>query len=350
MKKLLLLMVVLVAGISAWAQRQVSGRVTDARDNSPLPGVSVNVKGTNTGTTTDENGQYRIAAPVNSTLVFSIVGFTTKESIVTDNDVIIINTAMDVAQRNLQEVVVTGYTTQNKRQITGSVAKVNGNEVRLQPIGSFDKALQGKVAGVLAQSQSGQPGAAAVVTIRGKGSINGSNTPLYIVDGVQVNAADFATINPSDIESYNILKDASSTSIYGSRGANGVIVITTKRGASGKTRINYDFQYGWSQLPENKLGLMNSAQKLNYEVNYDRPDGMNYFGWTQTDIDSLSKIDNRLDKVLFRKGKTQQHQLSASGGNDKTRFYLSGSIFDQEGIVLTTGLKRYTGRANIENT
>lgn len=350
MKKQLLVMFLMTATVISWAQRQVSGRVTDARDNSPLQGVSVNVRGTNTGTATDATGQYRISAPVNSVLVFSIVGFSTKEVTVPDNDVIIINTVMDVAQRNLQEVVVTGYTIQNKRQVTGSVAKVSGNEIRLQPVGSFDKALQGKVAGVLSQSQSGQPGAAAVVTIRGKGSINGSNTPLYIVDGVQVNAADFATINPSDIESYNILKDASSTSIYGSRGANGVIVITTKRGTAGNTRINYDFQYGFSQLPENKLGLMNSAEKINYELNYDRPAGMNPFGWTQEQADSLSIIDNRLDEIIFTKGKTQQHQLSASGGNDRTRFYLSGSIFDQEGIVLTTGLKRYTGRANIENT
>ena len=351
MKKLLLLMLVILPGLCVWAQRQVSGRVTDARDNSPIPGASVNVKGTNTGTTTDENGEYRVSAPVNAVLVFSVVGFSSKEIPVTESDVIIINTSLEIASGNLQEVVVTGYTTQNKRQVTGSVARVSGNEIRLQPVGSFDKALQGKVAGVLAQSQTGQPGAAAVVTIRGKGSINGSNTPLYIVDGVQVNAADFATINPSDIESYNILKDASSTAIYGSRGANGVIVITTKRGAIGKTRINYDFQYGFSELPESKLGLMNSAQKLDYEVNYDRPDyGMNFFGWSPAEIDSLSKIDNQLDKILFRKGKTQQHQLSASGGNDKTRFYLSGSLFDQEGIVLTTGLKRYTGRANIENT
>ena len=203
---------------------------------------------------------------------------------------------------------------------------------------------------MLAQSQTGQPGAAAVVTIRGKGSINGSNTPLYIIDGVQVNAADFASINPSDIESYNVLKDASSTSIYGSRGANGVIVITTKRGAVGRTRINYDFQYGSSALPENNMKLMNSAQKLDYELNYDRPDGKNPFGWTPADVDSLSKIDNRLDDILFRRGVMQQHTLSASGGNDRTRFFLSGSVFDQQGIVLETGLKRYTGRANLENT
>ena len=351
MKKVLLVLTIFLTGYSlAFAQRQVSGKVTDARDNSPLSGVSVNVKGTSTGTTTGADGEFRINAAVNSVLVFSSVGFTTKELTVPDDEVIVINVSLEFSSNNLQEVVVTGYTIQNKRQVTGSVAKVAGNEIRLQPIGSFDKALQGKVPGLLAQSQTGQPGAAAVVTIRGKGSINGSNTPLYIIDGVQVNAADFASINPSDIESYNVLKDASSTSIYGSRGANGVIVITTKRGAVGRTRINYDFQYGSSALPENNMKLMNSAQKLDYELNYDRPDGKNPFGWTPADVDSLSKIDNRLDDILFRRGVMQQHTLSASGGNDRTRFFLSGSVFDQQGIVLETGLKRYTGRANLENT
>jgi TonB-dependent SusC/RagA subfamily outer membrane receptor len=182
-----------------------------------------------------------------------------------------LNVVLEQSLRSLTEVVINGYATQNKRQVAGSIAKLSGEEVKLTPLGSFDKALQGRVPGLLSQSQSGQPGAAAVVTIRGKGSINGSNTPLYIIDGVQVNAADFATINPGDIESYNILKDASSTSIYGSRGANGVIVITTKKGVSGQTRVDYDFQYGWSQLPTNKLKLMTSAEKLQYEF-YDRPD------------------------------------------------------------------------------
>jgi TonB-dependent SusC/RagA subfamily outer membrane receptor len=190
-------------------------------------------------------------------------------------------------------------------------------------------------------AQHQQPGAAAEVTIRGKGSINGTNTPLYIIDGIQVNAADFATINPGDIESYTVLKDASSTSIYGSRGANGVIVITTKKGRAGQTVVNYDFQYGYSELPNNPLELMNSKEKLQYEF-YDRPDfGSNYFGWTDAEVDSLSKIRSTIEESLFRKGITQQHQVSASGGNDKTRFYLSGSLFNQQGIVLTTGETLY---------
>lgn len=330
------------------AQQEVSGRVTDARDGTAISGVSVNVKGKKTGTTTDADGRYTLSVPAGTILVFTSIGFNDKELTVGNNATL--NASLDVAQKGLQEVVVTGYGSRSRRQVAGSIAKVDGEEVKLQPVGSLDKLLQGKVPGLLSQSQSGQPGAAANVSIRGKGSINGSNFPLYIIDGVQVNSADFATLNPADIESYNVLKDASSTSIYGSRGANGVIVITTKRGSPGKTNVNYDFQYGISELPKNNLRLMNSAQKLDYEVNYDRPDGMNPFGWTVFEIDSLKKIDNRLDRVLFRQGKTQQHQLSVSGGNDKTRFYLSGSVFDQEGIVLTTGLKRYTGRINLENS
>ena len=345
-KRFLLLAIVCIAFFSVNAQREVTGRVTDA-NGAPLVGVSVNIKGTSKGTATGPDGSFKLSAAPDNVIVFTIIGFADKE-VRADNPSLTV--VMEQSQRSLTEVVINGYAPQNKRQVAGSIAKLSGDEVKLTPIGSFDKALQGRVPGLLSQSQSGQPGAAAVVTIRGKGSINGSNTPLYIIDGIQVNAADFATINPGDIESYNILKDATSTSIYGSRGANGVIVITTKKGVSGKTQVNYDFQYGWSQLPTNKLKLMNSPEKLQYEF-YDRPDyGPNPFGWTPDEVDSLGKLDYDIENILFHKGKTQQHQLSVSGGNDKTHFYLSGSIFDQDGVVVTTGLKRYTGRINIDNS
>ena len=345
-KRILLLAIVGIAFFSVNAQREVTGRVTDA-NGGPLVGVSVNIKGTSKGTATGPDGSFKLLATPDNVIVFTIIGYADKE-VTADNTSLTV--VMEQSQRSLTEVVINGYAPQNKRQVAGSIAKLSGDEVKLTPIGSFDKALQGRVPGLLSQSQSGQPGAAAVVTIRGKGSINGSNTPLYIIDGIQVNAADFATINPGDIESYNILKDATSTSIYGSRGANGVIVITTKKGVNGKTQVNYDFQYGWSQLPTNKLELMNSAEKLQYEF-YDRPDyGPNPFGWTPDEVDSLGKLDYDIENILFHKGKTQQHQLSVSGGNDKTHFYLSGSIFDQDGVVITTGLKRYTGRINIDNS
>jgi TonB-linked SusC/RagA family outer membrane protein len=339
----------MICAVYSWAQtRTVTGRVTDQRNGQPLPGVTVTAKGTNVSTSTEPDGSFRLTIPESANvLVFTSVGFAAFEAPVTGGELTV---QMSVGTNSLSEVIVTGYTTANKRQVAGSVTRMAADEISLQPIGSFDKALQGKIPGLLSQSQTGQPGAAAVVVIRGKGSINGTNTPLYIVDGIQVNAGDFATINPGDIETFTVLKDASSTAIYGSRGANGVIVISTKRGSQGATKVNYDLQYGWSELPPNRLELMNSKEKLQYEF-YDRDFyGPNPFGWSPDLVDSLSQVNNHIEEQLFHKGITQQHQLSASGGNERTRFYISGSIFDQEGLVRTTSLRRYTGRANLENT
>jgi TonB-dependent starch-binding outer membrane protein SusC len=349
MQKTLLLVLLTLSALHSFSQtKSVSGSVTDQRNGQPVAGVTVTAKGTDVSTTTQPDGTFRFSIPsAVNTLVFSSIGYETFEAEVGSGT---LSVQLNISRSSLSEVVITGYTTANKRQVAGSVTKLAGEEIKLQPVGSFDKALQGKVAGLLSQSQSGQPGAPADVTIRGKGSINGTNTPLYIVDGLQVNAADFASINPGDIETFNVLKDASATAIYGSRGANGVIVITTKRGAAGQTKIDYDFQYGYSELPKNRLELMNSKEKLQYEF-YDRPDyGTNPIGWLPDQVDSLSKVENHILESLFHKGITQQHQVSASGGNDKTRFYLSGSIYDQQGIVRTTGLKRYTGRANIDHS
>lgn len=350
MRRPLLFVLAMLCALYSFSQsKTVTGTVTDSRDGQPLAGVTVTVKGTSNSTTSQPDGSFSISAPANATtLVFSSVGYQALEAPIGTG---VVNVQLNIGQNTLSEVVITGYAVQNKRQVAGSISRIKADEIKLQPIGSFDKALQGKIPGLLSQSMSGQPGAPATVTIRGKGSINGSNTPLFIMDGVQINSADFATINPSDIETYTVLKDASSTAIYGSRGANGVIVITTRRGSAGKTKINYDFQYGYSELPKNRLALMDSKEKLDYELNYNRRGrGKNPFRWRPSQIDSLGRIDNNLDEILFRKGKTQQHTLSASGGNDKTRFFLSGSIFDQEGVVLATGLKRYTGRANVENS
>lgn len=328
------------------AQQVVQGRVT-ASSGIPLAGVSVSIKGSDAGTSTDSDGRYRINAPTNAILVFTIVGYTPKE---VGANAGTIDVTLEPVVANLQEVVVTGYTTQTRRQYTGSIAKISGSDVNLQPIGSFDQMLQGRSPGLLIQSQSGQPGSAASVTIRGKGSVLGGTQPLYIVDGIQVTGADFQGINPADIETYNVLKDAVATAQYGSRGANGVIVITTKRGRNAKTRLSYDFQYGTQTLPKSQLELMNAKEKLDYELYYDRPDGLNPFGWSPDDVDSLSKIVANWDEAVFRKARTQQHVLSASGGNDKTRFFISGSIFDQQGLVRATSLRRYTGRVNLDHT
>jgi len=350
MKRLFLLMAVVLAASSfVQAQRDVTGKVNDSRDGSALPGVSVQVKGARTGTVTDQEGRFRITAPANAVLVFSNIGFESQEVNASASPINI--TLKFAQQKSLQEVVITGYSTQTRREATAAVGKLSGEEVKLQPIASFDQLLQGKVAGVLIQSQSGQPGSSASnITIRGKGSVLASTQPLFIVDGVQVTGADFQSINPADIESYNILKDAVATSQYGSRGANGVIVLTTRRGSNTKTRITYDYQYGTGRLPENKLKLMNSEEKINFELNYDHPYGMNFFGWTQAESDSLAKVNANWEEIMFRKARTQQHVITASGGNDKTKFFISGSVFDQQGTVVATGLKRYTGRLNIDHT
>lgn len=211
--------------------------------------------------------------------------------------------------------MVTGYNTQSRREATAALSKVSGETVKFQPVATFDQMLTGKAPGVLIQSQSGQPGASASnITIRGKGSVLASTQPLFIVDGIQVTGADFQSINPADIETYTVLKDAIATSQYGSRGANGVIVVSTKRGANSKTKINYDYQYGVGSLPENKLKLMNSAEKILFETTYDHPYGMNFFGWTDEEADSLSKVNANWEEVMFRKAKTQQHILSLTGG------------------------------------
>lgn len=348
MKHLTLAIIFICCFLPSFAQKTISGRVTDALDGSPLSSVSVNIAGTSTGTSTDSEGRYSLRATDNAILIFSRVDY---------SDVSInagananVDVGMQLIRKNLQEVVLTGYNTQSRRQSTSSISRISGDDVKTQPIGSFEQMLQGRSPGILIQSQSGQPGSAATVTIRGKGSVLGSTDPLYIMDGVQISGSDFQSINPSDIETYNVLKDAMGTAQYGSRGANGVIVITTKRGSNQKTKINYDFQYGQAELPVSKLKLMSSAEKIDYELNYDRPDGMNPFGWTDEEADSLSKVNSNLREALFRKSTTVQHQLSLAGGNDKTRFFISGSLFDQEGIVITTGLKRYSGRINLDHT
>lgn len=339
--KILLLLV--FAGSIVFAQnRMVSGKVTGQEDGMPVPGVNVIVKGTTSGTTTDVNGNYTVSVPGdNASLIFSFIGFANVEVVVGTQTNIDVQLAADATQ--LAEVVVVGYTTQNKREISGSIAAVKGEHVGKVPLGSFDQALQGQVAGVLIQANSGQPGAPAAVRIRGTGSLNGNNQPLYILDGVEITAADFSTLNPSDFENISVLKDAISTSIYGSRGASGVIVITSKKGRTTTPRINYDVQYGFSSPPESKLQLMNSSEKLDYELANGNP-----FGWTNAEIENLRKINTDWNKVFFQTGKTQNHTLSVSGLSDKTSYFISGSVFDQTATVVNTLLKRYTGRINIE--
>jgi TonB-linked SusC/RagA family outer membrane protein len=323
------------------AQTQVSGRVR-GENGAPIPGVTVTVRGTNTTVATDESGNFSISAPANSTLVFSFVGYQNIERRVSDGvtDIVLVQ-----GDSNLQEVVVTGYTTIQRRKFSAATSTVPPAEVRRQPFGSFDQALQGQASGVSVVANSGQPGANAVVRIRGNGSISGSNTPLYVMDGIEISAADFSSLNQGDFERVEVLKDAVATAMYGSRGANGVIVITTRRGRAGQIQLNYDAQLGTSDLPKDRLELMNSAQKIEYELQRGNP-----YGWTPAEADSLSKVNFSWKDALFQRGVTHQHMLSAAGGSQASRFFASLSYMDQEGIVKTTGLKRYTARINVDNT
>ena len=342
-KKLLFIMVFLCCSYVSFGQtKNITGKVTAQGDGLPLPGVTVTVKGTTTTTQTDARGVFAMAVPSGAkVLVFSYIGFKIEEATITNG---VIGVVLQEDQQSLSEVIVTGYTAQNKRSVTGSIASIKSKDVGNVPIASFDQALQGRAAGVLVASNSGQPGASAAITIRGRGTLSGSTTPLYILDGVEITAGDFATLNPLDFDSFSILKDAVSTSQYGSRGANGVVVITSKQGKIGKPLITYDLQLGRSRAPENKLKVMNTEQKLDYELANGNPNE-----WTDEEIAAFRLIDTDWEDVLFQTGTTRSHNLSVSGGTDKTRYLISGNAFNQSGTVPTTKLKRYTGRVNVSS-
>jgi TonB-dependent starch-binding outer membrane protein SusC len=345
MKKLLLLSwgVLLLCITQLYAQtRTVTGKVTAQSDGLPIPGVSVTVKGTTTGTQTDANGNFSLNAPNSArVLVFTYIGFKPQEVVIASGT---LGVVLQEDQKSLSEVVITGYQTQSRREVSGSIATVNAAQVAQVPIASFDQALQGRAAGVLVTANSGQPGSSAVITIRGNGSINGSTTPLYILDGIEITARDFSTLNPNDFATFNILKDAAATSQYGSRGSNGVVVVTSKQGLAGRPVIRYDLQLGRSLAPENKLKVMNTEQKLDYELVNGNPNG-----WSDDEIAAFRNINTDWADVLFKKGTTKSHNLSVSGGADKTKYLISGSLFDQSGTVPTTKLKRYNGRVNLSS-
>ena len=343
-KKLLLSFCAMVfASLTLLAQNTtVTGKVTDSQTGTPLSGVTISLNGKGLGVT-KADGTYSVVVPSSAKkLTLSYVGFDDQQITVGST---LLNIKLVPGEKSLNEVVVTGYQALQKRQVTGAISTVKAEAFKNTPIGSFDQMLQGQASGALIQANSGQPGAAARVIIRGVGSVNGTTEPLYILDGVQISAANFSSINPNDFESISLLKDASTTAQYGSRGANGVIVITSKQGKSGKTKFEYNAQYGQSRFPVNKLEVMNTNQKLDYEIARGNP-----YGWTTTELDSLRKINTNWQDEITQTGITNNHQLSASGGNDKTSFFVSGALFNQSGTIQKTGLKRYSGRMNITHS
>ena len=316
-------------------QKTVSGTVTD-KSGQPLPGVTVIIKGTSQGTVTDADGKYSLSnIPGDATLVFSFVGMRPQEAIVASKTSIDIT--MEVDAIGLDEVVAVGYGTVKKSDITGSISSVSSEKVvQVKAISNIAQALQGQTAGVQVNQRSGQPGESMSIKIRGTNSISAGNDPLYVVDGMPLNSLS-AQLNPNDIESIEILKDASSTAIYGSRGANGVIMITTKSGNEGKTKIVYDAYVGVQSLRK-KMDLVNAKEFAQLQNEVATNDGTN-LPWTQTQIEALGEGTDWQD-LVYRNALVQNHNLSFSGGAKNTKFYTSFGYFDQNGIILNSGVKR----------
>lgn len=335
----------------------ITGKITD-EEGVPMLGVNIQVKGGGNRAISDQNGNYRIEVPqMGVTLVYSYIGFAAQEYKAVAK---VRNIVMKATSKNLDGVVVIGYGAVKKEDLTGSVGQVDMKDLLEAPVGSFDGALAGRVAGVQVSSSDGQPGGAPNIVIRGAGSLTQSTTPLYVIDGFPIEDPDNAAINPEEIESMNILKDASATAIYGSRGANGVIIIQTKKGKIGKPVITVNSSVGFNEVPKT-IEMMTPWEFVNLqmEIYEDRtreiymradldPSNASYDpnGRTFEDYRNMKGID--WQNLMFRKSLTQIHNIAVRGGNRNTKYSLSGSIFDQNGIIINTGSKRYQGRLTID--
>ncbi|WP_128544484.1 SusC/RagA family TonB-linked outer membrane protein [Larkinella soli] len=383
--------------ISAWAQdRRITGRVLDGNDNNPLPGVNVVVKGTQTGVVSDADGRFTLNVPTNqNVLTISAIGFTTQDLTIGNRTDLTVTLQPDI--KTLSEVIVTGYGTQSKKDITGAVATVDAKQLLSVPATNVGQALQGRVAGVQVGNEN-SPGGGVMVRIRGFGTIN-DNSPLYVIDGTPTKG-NLNTLNLNDIESIQVLKDASAASIYGSRAGNGVVIITTKRGKAGKPKFTYDAYYG-IQRPGKFLDMLNTNEYaqlvwesrrnsgavaangnplhsqfgngatptipdyvfpsgasegdprlardangnyINYSNNIDSPD-FNKNKWL---ITKANKQGTNWFDEIFNPAPIQNHQLGVSGGTEAGRYAMSVNYFNQEGIMKYTGYKRYSLRANTE--
>ena len=332
-------------GLSLSAQEttvKVSGVITSAEDGLPVIGAAV-IVGPGVGVSADFDGNYSIEVAPGTELTFTSIGFIDAKVVVPQGETFVYDVVLQVESMVLEDAVVIAYGVRKKGTIAGSVSTVKSDKLESVPTAAFDQALQGQVAGLTVLANSGEPSASASITIRGTNSINSGTAPLYILDGVAISASDFNTVNPADIESMSVLKDASSTSIYGARAANGVIVITTKRGRDmERPNITYRTQMGVSQLAHGNWDLMNTAERIQYEREIGFTEGKNY--------DLLSKIDvNWLDVVYNKAAILQNHELSVSGANETTNYYISGGYHNQDGIALGSGFERYSLRFNFDH-
>ncbi len=323
-------------------ERTLTGQVRSADDNQSLPGVNVLVKGTTQGTITDADGQFQLNIPEkDAVLVFSYVGYESKEIKIgdTQSELYI---DLQAGTRSLTEVVVVGYGSIRKSDLTGSVSSVTSEQLRKMPMTTIDQGLQGRAAGVQVTQTDAAPGGTVSIRIRGGTSINNSNEPLYVVDGFPLTS--IKSLNPNDIESMEILKDASATAIYGSRGANGVVIISTRQAKSGQSQINFDYYTGIQHLTY-KIPLLNTAQFVdlaneafalrNLSLPFPEPDAV--------------AVDTDWQDAIYRPAPISNYQLSFMKGNEHTRFTITGNYFNQDGIIVNSNFKRFSTRFNLES-
>ena len=348
----------------------ITGTVKDS-NGEPMPGVSILLKGTNKGTVTELDGSFSIEASPGQILLFSFIGYERKEVQVESNfnlEVVLVE-----EENSLDEFVVVGYGTVKKKDITGAVSAIESEELKDQPVVSIDQAIAGRMAGVVVSQATGAPGGGASVRIRGAGSLSAGNEPLYVIDGFPVtNDYDqrnnpLNTINPADIDNIQVLKDASATAIYGSRGSNGVVLITTKSGKEGHAKIEFNVSSGFQQV-EKILEVLNASEFASY-INEARNNAWVNSGPGRSASDPNS---NRIQNVMylipqgfenpqslgegtnwqeeiFRTARMSDYRLNFSGGTEKTRYFVSGGYLEQEGIIINSDLKRYSFRVNVES-
>ncbi|MEO8711645.1 MAG: SusC/RagA family TonB-linked outer membrane protein, partial [Parafilimonas sp.] len=381
MKKFYLLNLLLIISLSVFAQNTVKGKVTDAQTGLPLSGASVTVKGEKQGAVTNDEGIFSLNISSSSkTIVVTSIGYAAKEVQATAGSTLDI--ALTQTSKSLNEVVVVGYGTKVAKDITGSVSRVNAKQITNTPATSFETAIQGRAAGVYVAQQNGKLGQAINVTIRGGSSVTAGNQPLYVVDGIPVTAADLSgngsstnslsDINMNDIQSIEILKDASAAAIYGSRASNGVVLITTKKGRAGTSKIEFNYFTG-VQNPTEHREFLNSKQyvdffeqaslgaaKVEYDLGY-----YNSLNAAQKDWQSYTegrftrysagnedwkkgKINTNWEDQAFQHAPISQYDLNVSGGTEKTKVFLSGQYLDQTGILIGNRFRRYSARLNID--
>ena len=348
----------------------ISGTVTD-NTGAPMPGVTILIQGTTSGTVTDVDGKYSLEVNEGQVLVFSFIGYQTISRVVGTSS--ILDVTMSVEENSLQEFVVIGYGTIQKKDITGAVSAITSEELKDQPVVAIDQAIAGRLAGVVVTQATGAPGGGASVRIRGAGSLSAGNEPLYVVDGFPV-TNDFDqrnnplnTINPADIDNIQVLKDASATAIYGSRGSNGVVLITTKSGKSGSSKIDFNVSTGVQQV-EKYVDVLNAGEFAAY-INESRNNAWVNSGPNRLPTDPNSVRGNNVmyllpevfqnpeslgegtnwQKEIFRTARMSNYQLNFSGGNDKTKYFISAGYLDQEGVIINSDLKRYSFRLNVES-